>query len=134
MKDEKINSCGCGCGCEEEIEKDTCGCGEVEENCGCGCGDNHHEDNHHEHCGCGCEDEECGETILVDLQDENGNAVTCEVIEEFEYKDNVYALVQNPENNSVYLFREEGQGDEVELVNPDEKEFEEVTAYYENLQ
>ncbi|AKC63551.1 Protein of uncharacterised function (DUF1292) [Clostridium sporogenes] len=119
MKDEKINSCGCGCGCgcEEEIEKDTCGCGEVEENCGCG-----------------CEDEECGETILVDLQDENGNAVTCEVIEEFEYKDNVYALVQNPENNSVYLFREEGQGDEVELVNPEEKEFDEVTAYYENLQ
>lgn len=130
MKDEKINSCGCGC--EEEIEKDHCGCGctdNHEDHCGCGCTDSH-EDN----CGCGCEDEECGDTILVDLQDENGNAVTCEVIEEFEYKDSVYALVQNPENNSVYLFREEGQGDEVELVNPDEKEFEEVTAYYENLQ
>ncbi|HCL4438340.1 hypothetical protein ACP49_15025 [Clostridium botulinum] len=119
MKDEKINSCGCG---------------EVEENCGCGCGcdDNHEE--HHEHCGCGCGDEEAGETILVDLQDENGNNVTCEVIDEFDYKDKTYALVQNPENDSVYLFREESQGDEVELVNPDENEFEEVTAYYETLQ
>ncbi|MCR1933706.1 DUF1292 domain-containing protein [Clostridium tepidum] len=133
MKDEKINSCGCGCGCEEEIEKDTCGCGEVEESCGCG-SDN--EEHHHDHCGCGCgcEDEEAGETILVDLQDENGNSVTCEVIDEFDYKEKTYALVQNPENNSVYLFREEIQGDEVELVNPDENEFEEVTAYYENLQ
>ncbi|EJO5346104.1 DUF1292 domain-containing protein [Clostridium botulinum] len=127
MKDEKINSCGCGC--EEEIENNTCGCGEGEENCGCGCSDNHEE-----HCGCGCGSEEVGETMLVDLQDENGNAVTCEVIDEFDYKDKVYALVQNPENKSVYLFREESKGDEVELVNPDEKEFEEVTAYYENLQ
>ncbi|EPS53149.1 hypothetical protein CFSAN002368_00255 [Clostridium botulinum A1 str. CFSAN002368] len=104
MKDEKINSCGCGC--EEEIEKDTCGCGEAEESCGCGCG-NDHEEHHHDHCGCGCGDEEAGETILVDLQDENGNNVTCEVIDEFDYKDKTYALVQNPENDSVYLFREE---------------------------
>ncbi|MEL7598028.1 MAG: DUF1292 domain-containing protein [Clostridiaceae bacterium] len=85
-------------------------------------------------CGCGCE---CGEheheALMVELEDENGNVIPCEVVDGFDYKGNEYALVQNPEDGSVYLFKVVGEGDEGELVVPEEEEFNEVTAYYEGL-
>lgn len=123
MDKEKINdlvkedSCNCGCGEHEDKE----------DNCSCGC-----EEHGEEHsCDCGCEDEN-NDAFIVELEDENGNTVSCEVVEEFEFEDSVFALVQNPENNSVYLFKEVVKGDEVELVNPEDKEFERATAYYES--
>lgn len=90
----------------------------------CGCDD--------EGCGCGCEDHN-HEALVVELEDENGNVVPCEVVDGFEYKDNEYALVQNPEDGSVYLFKVVGEGEDGELVVPEDEEFEEVTAYYESL-
>lgn len=42
----------------------------------------------------------------------NGNVVTCPIIDEFEYEGKAYYLAQNPEEDSVYLFRL----DEDELV------------------
>jgi len=69
----------------------------------------------------------------VDLEDENGNLVSCEIIDEFEYKDNQYVLVQNPENNSVYLFKIEMGDTGEELVIPEDEEFEEASAYYAEL-
>ena len=101
------NDKGCGCsdtGCDDE------GCG-----CGCGCGDEAHEG------------------LIVDLEDEEGNVVSCEIVDGFDYKDNEYAIVQNPQNGSVYLFKVVGEGDEGELVIPDDEEFDEVSAYYEEL-
>lgn len=95
---------------------------------GCGCGEHHHE----EECGCGCGCHE-HEALTVELEDENGNVVTCEVIDGFQYKENEYALVQNPEDNSVYLFKVIGEGEDGELVIPEDDEFNEVTAYYETL-
>lgn len=89
--------------------------------------------------GCGCGDEGCNcgehehEAMVVELEDENGNVVSCEVVDGFEYKDNEYALVQNPEDGSVYLFKVVGEGEEGELVVPDDEEFDEATAYYESL-
>jgi uncharacterized protein YrzB (UPF0473 family) len=71
--------------------------------------------------------------MIVDLEDENGNVVSCEVVDGFEYKDNEYVLVQNPEDGSVYLFKVVGEGDEGELVVPEDSEFEEVTSYYQSL-
>ena len=106
-----------GCGCNEE--HDACGCGENHESCGCG------ED--HENCGCGCEDE----AVIVDLEDENGNIVPCEMVDKFSYKENEYVLVQNPEDDSVYLFKVVVTGEESELVVPEDAEFEEVSSYYE---
>ncbi|CAG7841095.1 hypothetical protein Z959_11885 [Clostridium novyi B str. ATCC 27606] len=98
---------------------------------GCGCGEHHH---HHDHeecgCGCGCHEHE---SLMVELEDEHGNVVPCEVIDGFEYKENEYALVQNPEDNSVYLFKVVGEGEDGELVVPEDEEFNEVTAYYETL-
>ncbi|KOA21067.1 hypothetical protein CLHOM_06550 [Clostridium homopropionicum DSM 5847] len=105
MDKEKLH----GCGCEDE----ACGCNSVEDTCGCGCD--------HE------------EALMIELEDENGNIVPCEVIDGFEYKDNEYVLVQNPEDESVYLFKVVGEGEDSELVVPDDEEFDEVTAYYDSL-
>lgn len=90
----------------------------------CDCGDNHD----HDHANCGCGEHE-HEHFVVDLEDENGNIVSCDVIDAFEYKEAEYVLVQNPEDGSVYLFKSEGE--EGELTVPSEEEFEEVTKYYE---
>ena len=105
MSDKDLNKC-CGGNCE--------------------CGDNH--DHNHDHANCGCGEHE-HEHFVVDLEDENGNVVSCDVIDAFEYKETEYVLVQNPEDGSVYLFKSEGE--EGELTVPSEEEFEEVTKYYE---
>lgn len=110
-------------------EKNTsCGCGE-HENEGCGCGSHDHEHDH-EGCGCGCGE---GEALTVDLEDENGNVISCEIVDGFTFKDNEYALVQNPEDDSIYLFKVVGDEETGELVIPEDEEFEEVTAYYEEM-
>lgn len=102
MNEEKLHSCGC--------EEDTCGCSEHEHGEGCGCGHDH-------------------DSMIVDLEDENGNVVSCEAVDGFTYKENDYILVQNPEDGSVYLFKVVGE--EGELVVPEDEEFEEVSKYYE---
>lgn len=119
MSDKELNKCcggNCGCGSEKEDKHEGCGCG----------GDGHnHEHDHHEGCGCG---EEHVEHFVVDLEDENGNTITCDVIDAFEYKEEEYVLVQHPDE-SVYLFK--SQGEEGELILPSEEEFDEVVKYYE---
>lgn len=117
MSDKDLNKCcggNCGCGSEKE-----------EKNEGCGCGGHGHDHEHHDGCGCG---EEHVEHFVVDLEDEEGNTITCDVIDAFEYKDEEYVLVQHPDE-SVYLFK--SQGEEGELVLPSEEEFDEVVKFYE---
>lgn len=116
MDKEKLHDCGC-----EEEKENTCGCG-------CGCD----EEGEDEGCGCGCGHDHDHEAMVVDLEDENGNIVSCEIVDQFEFKDNDYVLVQNPNDGSVYLFKVVGEGDEGELIIPEDEEFEEVSAYYEN--
>ncbi len=105
---------------DKELEK--CGCGSD-----CGCEDNNHdcECGSHDNGRCGCEEDE---NFVVDLEDENGNVITCPIIDEFQYEDNQYYLVQNPNEDSVYLFKLVGE----ELIVPEENEFEKVSAYYQN--
>ena len=125
MNEEKKPSCGCG-GHENDHENEGCGCGGHDHgNEGCGCGEN-------EGCGSGCGCGE-GEALTVDLEDENGNVVPCEIVDGFTYKDNEFALVQNPEDDSIYLFKVIGDDETGELVIPEDEEFAEVTAYYEEL-
>ena len=90
---------------EKELEK--CGCGD---NCGCG---------EHEH-----------EHFVVDLEDDNGNVLSCPIVDAFEFEENEYVLAQNPEDESVYLFRSTEEG---ELIVPEEAEFDKVTEYYTNV-
>jgi len=125
MNEDKKTSCGC-CDDDNEIKNVGCGCVDNE---GCGCGGNEHEHDH-EDCGCGCGE---GEAFTVDLEDEEGNVIPCEVVDGFTYKDNEYALVQNPEDDSIYLFKVIGDEETGELVIPEDEEFEEVTKYYEEM-
>jgi hypothetical protein len=110
MSDEKLHNCGC-----------------ADNNEGCGCGHDHDHDHDHEGCGCGHDHDHA--PMIVDLEDENGNVVSCEAIDGFTYKESDYILVQNPDDGSVYLFKVVGE--EGELVVPDEEEFNEVSKYYE---
>ncbi|AJA47821.1 hypothetical protein DUF1292 [Clostridium pasteurianum DSM 525 = ATCC 6013] len=107
-----------------ENEKNVCGID------GCGCGENEHEHQHEDSCSCGCGDHDGACT--VELEDEHGNVVSCDVIDGFVYNDSEFALVQNPEDGSVYLFKVVGEGEDGELVVPDDEEFKAATAYYES--
>lgn len=128
MNEDNKTCCG-GVGHETDHENDGCGCGtNNQENEGCGCGGHDHE-HEEEGCGCGCE----GEAMTVDLEDENGNVVPCEIVDGFTYKENEYALVQNPEDDSIYLFKVIGDEETGELIIPEDEEFAEVTAYYEEM-
>lgn len=110
---------------EKDLEK--CGCGTD-----CGCGEHNHEGHEcgcgghdHDHEGCGCGEHE---SFVIDLEDENGNLISCPIVDQFNYEENEYFLAQNPNEGSVYLFRLEGE----ELVSPDEDEFERASSYYQN--
>ena len=107
--DNELNKCGCGenCGCDHDHDHNHEGCGE-----GCGCGE-------HEH-----------EHMVVDLEDDNGNVISCPIIDAFEYEGEEYVLAQDPEGDSIYLFRATESG---ELVVPDEAEFDKVADYYSNV-
>lgn len=69
--------------------------------------------------------------VFVEFEDENHNVIKCEVIDGFEYKGKNYCVVHNKEDESSYVFR---LTDDDELVVPEEKEFEEVAAYYDSLE
>lgn len=116
------------CNCEEEVTTNSCGCHDH----GCGCGDH----TEHDACGCGCG---CGDEVaplIVELEDENGNVVACEIVDGFDYNDKEYAVVVNPEDESYYIFEvvaDEEDEDLGELVVPSEEEFDAVREYYEEL-
>lgn len=118
MSKDELKKCGCGCN-EEET---SCGCGEDH---GCGCGEHNHDE-----CGCGCGEHE-HEFFVVDLIDEEGNSIPCPVVDAFEFNDKEYVVVENPEDGNRYVFRTEGE--DGELFDLDEKEYEEVSAFYESL-
>ena len=94
---------------------------------GCGCGRNHEEHGCGDNCGCG---EHEHEHFVVDLEDDNGNVLSCPIVDAFEFEENEYVLAQNPEDESVYLFRSTEEG---ELIVPEEAEFDKVTEYYTNV-
>lgn len=117
------------CGNDENKKQGGC-CGGHEDQ-GCGCGG--HEHNHdHEDCGCGCG---CGEheSMFVELEDEDGNVMNCEIVDGFLFKENEYALVQNPDDGSIYLFKVVGDDEVGELVVPEDEEYDAAKAYYEEL-
>lgn len=94
---------------------------------GCGCGHNHEEHGCGDNCGCG---EHEHEHFVVDLEDDNGNVLSCPIVDAFEFEENEYVLAQNPEDESLYLFRSTEEG---ELIVPEEAEFDKVTEYYTNV-
>lgn len=111
----EAKKCGCGNHGEEKLED------------GCNCGHDHdHED---EGCGCGCGEEE--DALVIDLEDADGNIITCPVVDEFQFEEKNYVLAKSPEDDSVYMFRVEGEEGQ-ELIVPEEEEFDRVAEYYNN--
>lgn len=101
----------------EEMKKNCCG----SEDCGCG--------HDHDHEGCGCGEHE-HDHFVVDLEDDNGNVISCPIVDAFEFEGQEYILAQNTEDESVYLFRSSEEG---ELIVPEEAEFDKVAEYYSNV-
>lgn len=108
---------------EKDLKK--CGCNEEDEKCSCGCS---HDEDHECNCGCDHEVENADQEFVIDLEDENGEKVTCKVVDAFKFEENEYMLVQNPKENSTYLFKVSDE----DLIVPDEEEFNKVVYYYEN--
>lgn len=130
MTDKENKCCEESKCCEENkcCEDNTCSCEHTNE---------HKHENDHDcdcGCGCGCSDDDI-EVMQVELEDENGNPILCDIIDGFDYKEKEYAVLVNPEDDSYYIFKVEGDEDEEmgELVVPSEDEFEEVKDYYETL-
>ncbi|MEG0296279.1 MAG: DUF1292 domain-containing protein [Clostridium sp.] len=120
MDNEKNKCCG------EHDEKNSQGCcgGHDHSNSqGC-CGGHDHDEE-----GCGCAEHEL-ENYVVDLEDDNGNVISCPIVDAFEYEGAEYVLAQNEEDDSVYLFKSDEEG---ELTVPDEAEFDKVAAYYSDV-
>ncbi|MEG0132525.1 MAG: DUF1292 domain-containing protein [Clostridium sp.] len=136
-EDKKETGC-CGGHNHEEAHEGCCGGHNHEESHeGC-CGGHNHEESHegccggHDHeeegCGCGCGEHE---SMFVELEDEEGNVTSCEIVDGFLFKENEYALVQNPDDGSIYLFKVVGDDEVGELVVPEDDEYDEARAYYE---
>lgn len=116
------------------MENNCCGHNEENKNgCGCGCGGHEHEHDHECGCGCGEGHEHEYEAMFVELEDEDGNSMQCEVVDGFVFKDEEYALVQNPDDGSIYLFKVVGDDEVGELVVPSDEEYDAARAYYEEL-
>ncbi len=79
-------------------------------------------DHDHGDCDCGCDNE----SFVIDLEDENGNVMSCPIIDAFDFEENEYILAQNPEDGSVYMFKSVDD----ELIVPEEEEFNRVSTYY----
>ncbi len=107
------------CSCEHDHYDDECDCGH----------------DHSEDCDCdhGFDEDDELAPLLVDLEDEDGNIVSCEVIDSFDYNENQYIIVLNPKDDSNYLFKVIGDDDEPDLIVPEDDEFDEVVKYYDSL-
>ncbi|MDO5038732.1 DUF1292 domain-containing protein [Clostridium sp.] len=124
--DKELNKCGCG-NHNHEGEHECCGGHHHDENHEC-CGGHGHHHEHGEGCGCG---EDHHDHFVVDLVDDEGNTVSCPIIDAFQFEENEYVLAKNMDDDSVYLFRVSEENEE--LIVPDEAEFDKVRAYYEEV-
>lgn len=69
----------------------------------------------------------------IELVDEDGNVVTFKLEEWFEYNDKLYAVLIDEDEEGL-LFESIEEDGEYVFITPSEEEFEEVKAYYEELE
>lgn len=127
-EDKKETGC-CGGHEEKHEHQGCCGGHSHDSHEGC-CGGHDHHDHGDEGCGCGCGEHEA---MFVELEDEEGNVTQCEIVDGFLFEENEYALVQNPDDGSIYLFKVVGDDEVGELVVPEDEEYDAAKAYYEEL-
>lgn len=69
----------------------------------------------------------------IELIDEEGNVVTFRLEEWFEYKGKLYAVLLDEDDEGLLFESIEEEGEYV-FITPSEEEFEEVKAFYEELE
>ena len=79
------------------------------------------------------------ENNIIEIVDENGETILCEVFTIVEFEDNDYALLipkdqKDAEEAEFVVMRIEEEGDEISFVNLDDDEFEKVSEYIENME
>ena len=79
------------------------------------------------------------ENNIIEIVDENGETILCEVFTIIEFEDNDYALLipkdqKEDDEADFVVMRIEEEGDEISFVNLDDDEFEKVSEYIENME
>lgn len=79
------------------------------------------------------------ENNIIEIVDENGEVILCEVFTIVEFEEKEYALLipknqkDDPEADFVVM-RIEEEGEEISFVDLDDDEFERVSEYIENME
>ena len=79
------------------------------------------------------------ENNIIEIVDENGEVLACELFTIVEFEEKEYALLIpkdqiDEEEAEFVVMRIEEEGDEVSFVNLDDDEFERVSEYIENME
>ena len=80
------------------------------------------------------------ENNIIEIVDENGEILTCELFTIVEFEEKEYALLipqdekDNEEAEFVVMRIEEEGEDDISFVNLDDDEFERVSEYIENME
>ncbi|NLY72309.1 MAG: DUF1292 domain-containing protein [Tissierellia bacterium] len=80
-----------------------------------------------------CEHDHVHEIDEIELIDEEGNVLVFQLEEWFEYNDKIYAVLIDEDGEGL-LFESVEEEDGYSFITPTDEEFEEVRAYYEELE
>ena len=80
-----------------------------------------------------CEHDHVHEIDEIELIDEEGNVLVFQLEEWFEYNDKIYAILIDNEEEAL-LFESIEEDGEYSFITPSEEEFDQVKAYYEELE
>ncbi len=78
------------------------------------------------------------ENTTIEIVDENGQTIYCELFNIVEYKNNEYALLlpkdqKNDEEAEFVLMKIVEEGEDITFINLEDDEFQEVAEYIENI-
>ena len=78
------------------------------------------------------------ENTTIEIIDENGNTIYCELFNIVEYNGQEYALLlpsdqKDNEESEFVLMKIEENGDDISFINLSDAEFQEVAEYIENI-
>lgn len=78
------------------------------------------------------------ENNIIEIVDESGNVIQCELFTIIEFEDNEYAMLlpldqADEEDAEFVVMRIMEEGDDIAFINLDDDEFERVSEYIENM-
>ena len=78
------------------------------------------------------------ENNIIEIVDESGNVIQCELFTIIEFEDNEYAMLlpldqADEEDAEFVVMRIMEEGDDIAFINLEDDEFERVSEYIENM-